>query len=312
VFDRSFRARPKVAVTELPSFLLEHFSAAPTVSVVTNVQRDHLNRYDGMKGYARTKAAIFTEQSERQHLILNADDEWMPFFLKQEPCAKVWTVSVRPLDEGKGLYIDGDDAWFLSERGLATRVLPVRGLAERHGRHALSNFLAAALAAHLSGCPWPVIAKRMTTLPDVPFRQEVVHRTGKLVVINDTCATSPDGAIAAVERWGGPNCMLIAGGTDRDLEYDAWAKAVVRHVKPENTFLLAGTATDKMRRALKRSVRGRRTFDTLDRCMEAAFARAGTYVNSVVLFSPGAKSFGPFKHEFDRGQTFNKLLKRFI
>lgn len=312
VFTRSFRARPKVAVTELPSFLLEHFGAAPDVAVVTNLYRDHLNRYDGIEDYARTKARLFAAQSSHQHLILDVDDDWTPFFAGLGPKAKLWHVSTSPLTQGKGLYVDGSDAWFLSERGLARRVVSLRGFAEQHGRHGLRNFLGAALAAHLAGCPWKVIASRMKSLPDVPYRQEVVHQAGTLTVVNDTCATSPDGAVAALERWGGPNCILIAGGTDRDLEYSDWARAVVRYVKPENTFLLAGTATEKMRRALKRSVRGRRTFDTLDRCMGAAFARAGTYVKSVVLFSPGAKSFGPFKNEYDRGQQFNKLLKKYV
>jgi UDP-N-acetylmuramoylalanine--D-glutamate ligase len=130
--------------------------------------------------------------------------------------------------------------------------------------------------------------------------------------VNDTCATSPDGGVAALERWGGPSCILIAGGTDRDLGYSDWAKSVIRYVKPENTFLLEGTATTKMRKALKRSALGRRTYDSLEKCLEAALSRAGKYVNSVVLFSPGAKSFGPFKNEYDRGQEFNRLVKKLV
>ena len=310
VFSSSFKARPKLAVTELPSFLLEHFDAAPDIAVVTNIYRDHLNRYEGFEDYVKTKAAVFLKQGSQGHLVLNADDDWTPFLESLKPAATIWHVSISPLAGGKGLYLDGDQAWFLSERGMAERVLDVSDVVTTQGEHGTRNFIAAAMAARLAGCPWSVIQARSRTLPSVPYRQETVHRSAKLTVVNDTCATSPDGAVAALRRWGGPNCILIAGGTDRDLEYDAWAKEIVGRIKPENTFLLAGTATDKMRTALKRSARGRRTFDTLEDCLKAAKTRAATYVNAVILFTPGAKSFGPFKNEYDRGQAFNRLVKK--
>ena len=67
-----------------------------------------------------------------------------------------------------------------------------------------------------------------------------------------------------------------------------------------------------MRKALGRDARDRREYGTLEKCLKAALKRGGKYVNSVVLFSPGAKSFGPFKNEYDRGQRFNKLVKKLV
>ncbi|HXV26918.1 MAG TPA: UDP-N-acetylmuramoyl-L-alanine--D-glutamate ligase [Candidatus Paceibacterota bacterium] len=309
VLDANDRAT--VAVTELPSFLLEHFSAAPDIAVVTNLYRDHLNRYRDFEHYARTKAAVFTGQGPRNHCIMNADDDWTPFMMGLGPKAKVWQVSSGPLKDGRGLYADRGWLWFLSG-GMAERVVQTGDFARMHGAHNFRNLLTSALAAHLAGCPWPVIAQRIGTLPGVPYRQETVYRSGKLTVVNDTCATSPDGGIAALERFGGPNCILITGGTDRALEYGAWAKSLVRHVKPENTIFLAGSATDKMRKALKRSALGRRTYDSLEACFAAALERARYFVNATVLFSPASKSFEKFRNEYDRGQQFNALVKTHV
>lgn len=299
------------AVTELPSFLLEHFSHAPDIAVVTNLYRDHLSRYDGIKDYAMTKAQVFAHQTKHQHVIVNADDIWTPFFLRQKPRAHVWSVSSHPLKGGQGLYEDNGWLWFLSD-GMAQRVIELKDFEGQHGSHNLRNFTIAALAAHLAGCPWNVIAKRLKKLPDIPYRQEVVFKSGRLTIINDTTATSAEGGIAALERFGGPNCILIGGGTDRGLEFGLWARAVVQYIKPENTILLEGSATKKMLKALGKDRAGRRTYATLEKCLEKALKRAGKYVNSVVLFSPGAKSFELFKNEYDRGQQFNKLVKKLV
>lgn len=319
------RIQPPRYVTELPSFLLEHFTKAPDIAVITNLYPDHLNRYDGIGGYARTKAAVFQRQTANGKLILNADDAWTSFFLKQKPQARVWLTASRPLTEGNGLYRDRGWLW-LQKDGVAERVFELGDFESRRGAHQVLNLMQALLVAHLSGASWSQLAPRIKTLPDISFRQEVVHAGSHLTVINDTCATSPDGAIVALERWGGPNCILIAGGTDLPtrqaglrsgrqaggLEFGVWAEAVKEHITPKNTLFLEGTATIKMRRALKRAALGRRSYSTLRTCLQAALKRAGVYANAVVLFSPGAKSFGLFKNEYDRGQQFNSLVKELV
>jgi UDP-N-acetylmuramoylalanine--D-glutamate ligase len=172
----------------------------------------------------------------------------------------------------------------------------------------MANLMAAALAARAVGVSWAEIQKRIKTLPEVPFRQEVVHRSRKLTVVNDTAATSPDGGIAALVRWGGPSCVLICGGTDRRLDYGPWADMVRTMIPAANLILLAGTATVKMKGALGTFARGVRTYETLPSCVSAALARAGQFVTSTVLFSPAAKSFGMFNDEYDRGRRFNEHL----
>ena len=46
--------------------------------------------------------------------------------------------------------------------------------------------------------------------------------------------------------------------------------------------------------------------------MKAAikFAAANAQKGDIILLSPGAASFGVFKNEFDRGEQFNKAVKR--
>ncbi len=327
-----------VVVNELPSYHLELFGGgikAPEV-VITNIFQDHLNRHGSLKNYIRAKANIFKNQTADQNLVLNRDNKWTPFLLKLKPRAKIWFFSSSSLPKKIAGVFYKSGMVYLQTDGLAKKALDVKGFAEKWGEHNLQNLLAASLMAHTCGVPWPKIQQRIKTLPQIPFRQEIVLEDKKIKIVNDTSATSPDGGIAAIKRFGGPHCILIAGGTDRQLDYSEWAKVVSGAIKKKNLILLAGSATEKMLKYLgkvdpvveigktrfKRAgkaagssnfhygVDENQIFDTLKECLTAGFKKASDYPKSVLLFSPAAKSFEKFKNEFDRGKQFNALIKK--
>lgn len=302
------------AVTELPSFILElfgHATRGPHIAVITNLYRDHLNRHGTMEEYAKAKARIFEHQTEEDFLILNSDNEWTEWFLKCKPVSQTHCYSLHSLQSGvAGVWYAEGAMWQRTQKMQEKKVLELGDFAHRWGMHNVANLLASALAAHLSGVSWTRIQSRLASLPQVQYRQEVVHHDAKITVVNDTTATSPEGGISALRRWGGPNCILICGGTDRELDYRQWAKELADHISRTNVLFLKGSATDKMRTALGRiGVSGVRTYDSLAQVWDAAQKRAKHFVSATILFSPAAKSFELFTNEFDRGQKFNQLAK---
>ena len=329
--------RYRTVVNELPSYQLEFFpftKYAPHIAVITNISRDHMNRYGGsLKEYAATKGNIFYNQSAANHLILNRDDAWTKFFLKQKPNAAVWFFSLRPLRKNEnGMFVKDSTLYFqdsvhpLFERisRHAVPVLSIPGFVKKWGAHNVQNFMAAALAAHVTGAGWEEIAARMKTLPGVEFREQIVFKNERLTIVNDTTATSAEGGIAAVERFALPRrsvrakagsalpqCILIAGGTDRGLEYGGWAKAVRKKIAPKNLILLSGSATNKMMKKLGAFTKGVIPKETLEECFDMALVRSATYRNATIVFSPAAKSFEKFRNEYDRGERFNALVKNF-
>lgn len=186
------------------------------------------------------------------------------------------------------------------------------------GEHNMYNFLAAALAAHLMGISWGAIEKRVETLPQIPLRQEVILRGKNLLVVNDSAGTSPDATIAAIRRFKNQgNIILITGGTDKNLEFKGLAREIQESIAPEHLFLLDGSATKKLISELKRVRYFKNTkprlFESLQEIMQSLrnMNLVRIYENAVVLFSPGAASFEKFKNEFDRGEQFNTLIKRY-
>lgn len=301
------------AVAELPSFHLELFNnevRAPKVAVITNVYRDHLNRHKTEENYARVKANVFAGQSADDFLILNYDDKKTKFLLELKPKAKVYFFSKKRLPKGiKGIFYEDNFVIFRSEEG-EKKVFPIKNFITERGEHNLMNLLSSSLAANLFGISWRDIFKRIKTLPEVSFRQEEVFDNGKIRVINDTTATSPEGGIAAIKRFGNEACILITGGTDRDLDYKEWAKEAGKKIKKENLVFLEGSATKKMTAALKL-----KKFDVknnLEDCFGVALEKARQYKKCVILFSPASKSFEKFKNEYDRGEKFNLIVKKEI
>lgn len=279
-----------VAVIETPSFQLEIFDTAgvaPHVAVITNIYRDHINRHKTMEGYALAKANIFKNQTEKDFLVLNKENEWTKFFLDQNPKGKVifsGNIALSGFDKEKFSGI--------------------------HGLHNLQNFLAAASACSALGVSGEKILEALESLPQIKWREELVYENGGLKIYNDTAATSPEASIAAMRRYGAQkdSVVFISGGTDRELDFKEWAKVAREILRPENLVLLSGSATEKMKSEL--GFNKNNEFDDLKECLSFSLGRVKT--GGTIVFSPGAKSFEKFKNEFDRGEKFNAIVKEML
>jgi len=303
--DRKYQ----IIVNEIPSFQLERFNSAPQIALITNIFVDHLNRHGTLENYALVKANVFKNQSKNNKLILNYDNEWTNFFLKQNPKAEVWFFSLEKLPKNKkGIYYQDGGVYLQTKK--VEKVLDIKDFVNFWGKHNLANLLSAVLVAYLANSKWDDINNTIKTLPQVKYRQELIATFGKTKIINDTSATSPEGGIAAIERFGSKNCILISGGTDAGLEYKDWAKTALKYLPTENIILLDGSATKKMLAELEKDIDISKIFvkDTLEECVKLAFKKISG--KTTLLFSPSAKSFEKFKNEFDRGEKFDKLIKK--
>ena len=309
--------KQKWAVTEMPSFQTELFDPSiypelrrPDIAVVTNIYQDHFNRYPSYRAYVKTKANLFAHQTKDQHLILNYDNSWTPFLLTLPRKSKTWFFSLKELPKMLNGVFSKPGEIIFQEGGGQTRVLTTKGFVGKWGQHNVENLMASVLAAHAAGVPWSSVQSRLAKLHGIEFRQQVVYKKNNLTIINDTTATSPEGTIAAVKRFGSPSTILITGGTDRKLEFGVWGKLVANYIVPNNIVMLEGSATVKMIRAMGEFADRVTIAPTLKECLEIALRKAAEFPKATILFSPGSKSFEKFTNEYDRGKQFNKLVKK--
>jgi UDP-N-acetylmuramoylalanine--D-glutamate ligase len=270
----------------------------PRVSLITNLLPDHQDRYAGMEPYIADKKVIFRRQGARDYALFNRDDPFQAPF-PAETRARARFFSARPLPAGE------EGAWLEGERGLLRRggsTVPILEEALLAGTHNRLNLLAAGLACVLFGMEAAEVRAALGRFPGLPHRLELVREKDGVRLYNDSAATMPH-ATAAALRSLPPPIVLITGGTDKNLDFSPLAEALR---SPRAVFLLAGSATEKIRAILDQGgVAYRGPFESLEEIVARAFAEC--VPGTSLLFSPAAASFEKFKNEFDRGNRFREL-----
>lgn len=157
---------------------------------------------------------------------------------------------------------------------------------------------------------WPGIDHRLQF-----FHEYKNNSGGSFRFYNDSCATVPEAAAAASQSFGKP-VYLLTGGTDKGLELTPLADTLTGKNKNElpvkSLYLLKGSATDKLLPALNSAkVKYNGPFNSLQEMLNTLKSEIenSTQKEQVVVFSPGATSFGMFANEFDRGNKFMQSVK---
>lgn len=278
-------------VLELSSFQLDSLKnsrLAPHIAVITNIFPDHLNRYPSMRAYTASKANIFRYQKPDDYLFVNAQDPRSMRLARRAPSR---VIRCNPkVTAGRFL-----------------RFLP----AAVPSYHVPNLACAIAVAQHL-GVGDRAIRNVFRRFRGMPGRVQRVRVVSGVSFVNDTTATNPTAAERAIREVkrviGKRGLYVIAGGSDKGLPLRDFVQALVRNAAL--VVFLPGTATAKMRLRVKRQklkipVRDART---MREAVAVAYRNARR--GDVVLLSPGAASFGLFKHEFDRGEQFVRAAKK--
>lgn len=298
---------------ELSSFQLEGLDAhqlAPHVAIITNVSPDHLDRYPDHATYYATKAALGRWQRPEDWLILPADDPTLHGALGRTPARRVLVGDIDLAQQraaGVNHAVTVRDARVVADWGGAVLDLGAVSALPGGGNsaHVRQNALMAMAAALALGAPVDALRAGLRTFAGVPHRFELVTSVDGVDYINDSAATAPAAAVAALQALARQRPVVIAGGSDKRLPLDPFADALAAHAGA--VVLLDGSGTPALQALLTaRDVAGvHGPVGSMAAAIELArsLARPG----SAVILSPGTASFGMFRDEFDRGDQFRAL-----
>jgi UDP-N-acetylmuramoylalanine--D-glutamate ligase len=291
-------------IIELSSWQLEALDEhrlGPHIAVLTNVSEDHLDAYESFEDYAATKRTIAHHQTASDFLVVNRDDAetWQA---TAETSARIVPFGLGPANSN-GLWVEGSELVWNCESGEERIVFPDNP-ALTGSRQAL-NAAAAAAAALLRGASTEALTEGLRSFSGIKDRFERVAEIGGVEYINDTSATAPVAAIAALERLFGRRVHLIAGGAGKQSDLSSFADAVREAV--DEVFLLEGSATPDLAGLLTaRGVPIAGIYGSMSEAVSAASSVATA--GHVVLLSPACASFGLFRDEFDRGDKFRDAV----
>jgi UDP-N-acetylmuramoylalanine--D-glutamate ligase len=271
-----------LVILELDSWQLQGFeesNISPHISVWTNFMPDHMNYDHGdMDRYFRDKAAIARFQKKGDFFIATPD-------IKEKMESKFGALP--------GTFIavaDPPQGW--------TVALP--------GEHNRRNAGCAVAAAKILGIPEDIIKNVLKNFSGLPGRLEFLGEKNGIAFYDDGNSTTPEAGIAALRALAplGRPIILIAGGSDKEMQFEVFADEIVKSAA--RAILFTGKATEKLQALLPKEFPAE-----IVSSMDAAFASALAMAKrgDIILLSPGATSFGIFKNEYDRGDQFREAFK---
>ena len=175
------------------------------------------------------------------------------------------------------------------------------------GVHNVENYLAA-IAAVDGLVPDEVIRDFAREFGGVEHRIELIRTRKGVRWYNDSIASSPSRTIAGLNSFP-EKVILIAGGKDTGIPYDALGPVVNDHVK---LLLLCGATAGVIRRAVEQAdnYNGLEILDVADYRDAVSIADGRASEGDVVILSPASTSFDRFKNFMERGKAFKAIVNQ--
>ena len=294
-----------IVVLELSSFQLMNMHVSPDIAVITNITPNHLNIHKDYQEYIDAKKEIFKNQNENGILILNYDNDITRECSKEAKGKVIFFSSKQKLDNG--FIVDEDIVKECNDK-VRKHILNTDEVILR-GNHNFQN-IATALAATKTLVDTDVAVEAIKKFKPVEHRIEFVREIDGVKWYNDSASSSPTRTISGLNAFK-ENIILIAGGYDKNLEYEPLAKPVVDNV---STLILIGQTAEKIYDVVKNESEKENKkininmCDTLEQTIE--IAKKSAKKGDVVLFSPASASFDMFKNFADRGNQFKDLVNK--
>ncbi len=289
-------------VAEVSSFQLETVRAfKPRVSVILNIDEDHLDRYASMDEYAEAKYRIFANQGLTDAFVGNLDDarlaalHWQLGRTRME-ARQLWFTLNEHHEHATMYPADGT----ITYAPISGDPRPVPVIDRRDiplaGDHNARNVMAALLAALAVGCDVAALREGVRSFTGMPHRLQPVAQIGGVRYVDDSKATNPGSVIAALRAFDAPY-VIIAGGKSKGTDFAEMGAHIDAHAR---AAILIGEAADDIAAAIARVpvVRARSMADAV------RAARQHAQPGDVVLLSPGCASFDMFTSAEDRGRQF--------
>ena len=300
-----------IVVYELSSFQLWDMEKSPSIAVITNIEPDHLDVHDDFDDYVQAKMNIFAHQTADDFAIYNGQNKEILSRINQLKTETPAKFIAFPSSECA--HISGDQFAWNGQELFNLNILKLPGA------HNQSNALAAINAT------FPILNAKFDNLEDIkrawteglakfeglPHRLKFVAEKGGVKFYDDSIATTPGSAIAAINAFSAPK-ILILGGSDKGADLSELVEKIAKSSASEvkNVVLIGGEA-DNLQNKLAEV--GFRRFINLGKGAVMPEIVGTAYdlavAGDIVILSPAHASFDMFKSYSDRGDRFVRAVK---
>lgn len=293
--------RVDILVAELSSFQL-HWSdmLTPDVGVLLNLADDHIDWHGSFADYARAKAKVLTGKVA----VVGVDDPQVLQWWETAGTAPVVVgFTVNEPTPGQVGVVDGDIV--VAHPDAARVVLASAEGLQPAGVAGVLDACAAAAAAYTAGAAPEAIAEGLRAYTVAGHRGAVVHQADGIAYVDNSKATNPHAAAAAMEGLG--SFVWIAGGQLKGADV---SELVRSHAGSMRAAVLLGRDRDIIAAALA-TYAPSVPVEVIAAAepgpaMEAAVAAAAQHAvaGDTVLLAPAAASLDMYTGMAQRGDMF--------
>lgn len=280
-------------VLELANFQLIDLRYSPHIATCLLVVPEHLDWHADMDEYMTAKSQLFAHQNPQDIAVYFAENETSHQIASASPGAKI-TYYAQP-----GAYVSDENIVIDNQIICSVKDLKLVGV------HNWQNACAAATVVWQIDQQIAPIRSVLTTFSGFAHRLELIRTIDNVSYYNDSYATTPEAAIAALEAFP-ESKVVILGGSDKHATYDELAEAVIDN--NVRAVVVIGETASAIASALRN--KGFNTIlpggTTMTEIVQLAHDTAKS--GDVVLLSPGCASFGLFKNADDRGNQFHTAV----
>ncbi len=182
----------------------------PTVALVNNAQREHMEFMASVEAVARENAAVFEALPADGTAVVNADDAYADYFREAAGAHRIVDFGLeRPAAISGGYVLKNlsSEIRLRTPAGEAALTLAIPGL------HNVRNALAACACAHAVGITPAVMREGLENFRPFTGRLQVKRAVNGATVIDDTYNANPDSVRAAIDVLArcAPPTLLVLG-----------------------------------------------------------------------------------------------------
>jgi UDP-N-acetylmuramoylalanine--D-glutamate ligase len=296
-----------VVVYELSSFQLWDLEKSPHIAVVLMIEPDHLDVHADMDDYIEAKSNIRRYQTCDDICLYHPTNEFSRriatvdtgIYSAESVSELNDTIARYGIRDDDQVYVENDAFMVSGIRICSTDALQLPG------EHNIENACAAISAVlALNSVTSEAVESGLRAFSGLPHRLKLVRSVAGVGYYDDSIATTPGSAIAAIHAFSEPK-VLILGGSDKGADYNQLVGEIVK-----SDSVRAVVAVGKTGESIAALLREQAPGPAVDYVASSEMrdfvhaAAAKAQPGDVVILSPASASFDMFKSYSDRGDQF--------
>jgi len=283
-----------IVVYELSSFQLWDIKKSPHIAVILFIEREHQDVHVNIDEYISAKANITNFQSKEDILIYNIHNNYA-----QDISSKSNARLIGYVDKNTA-HIEGGSFYYSGQKICSVSSLKIMGDFNK------DNACAAIDAVWSITNDIEAIEKGISAFHGLPHRLEFIRELNGVKYYDDSIATTPGSAIAALRSFDSPK-VIILGGSSKGSDFTELGQELAGH--DVKALIIGDEAKAIANACINNDFLNFEIIKYTTMLNLVDYARSIAKPDSVILLSPASASFGLFKNYVDRGEQFDIAVR---